>query len=213
MAMIREVSVSELACSPRLNFLIRELELLYEQMDRKYEAAAAHYGFCCTGCAQNCCLTRFYHHTFLEYIFLRKGFDLLSETVQADVRQVAVQYAESLRQAQNRSQQVPFRMMCPLNQQGLCLLYAFRPMICRLHGIPHELAPPGRPKVVFGQGCPAFDSTCGHHPYHRFDRTPFYSRMSVLESELKELLGIAGKTKKTVAHMLIHDMVRINEIS
>ncbi|MCK7466806.1 MAG: YkgJ family cysteine cluster protein [Desulfosudis oleivorans] len=34
--------------------------------------------------------------------------------------------------------------MCPLNESGRCGLYAHRPMICRLHGIPHELHPPGR---------------------------------------------------------------------
>jgi hypothetical protein len=37
--------------------------------------------------------------------------------------------------------------------------------------------------------------------------------MSMLESKLKENLGIAVKTKKTVAQMIIHDLVGINEIS
>jgi Fe-S-cluster containining protein len=211
--MARDVSVTDLALSPRLDSVIRKLELLYEKMDKSYAQAASHYGFVCTGCEDNCCLTRFYHHTFLEYIFLRKGFDQLPETVQKEARYRALEYDKALTRARESKTGVSFRVMCPLNQNGLCLIYDFRPMICRLHGIPHELKPPGRQKVVFSQGCPQFDLSCGHLQYYPFDRTPFYTSMSMLESKLKENLGIAVKTKKTVAQMIIHDLVGINEIS
>ena len=53
---------------------IERLKTLYADMDAAYQAAADHYGFHCDGCLDNCCLTRFYHHTHLEYLILRQGF-------------------------------------------------------------------------------------------------------------------------------------------
>lgn len=213
MHMERQIPVADLAADPRIEPVVKELESLYAEMDRQYDQAAAGYGFSCTGCADNCCLTRFYHHTFLEYIFLRRGFEQLSGPMRADIQKSAVQYADALRRAQSNVADAPFRMMCPLNREGWCVLYGFRPMICRLHGIPHELEPPGRQRMVFYHGCAAFDSQCGHLPYHGFDRTPFYIRMSGLEQDLKQKLGISEKSKKTVADMLIHDKVPIHAIS
>ena len=208
-----DVPVAQLALDSRVAPLIGQLQALYAEMDRQYDKAAGHYGFSCTGCEDNCCMTRFYHHTFLEFIFLRKGVAGLAQGVCTAARQRAEQYAEALRQIQAKDKDAPFRMMCPLNRDGWCLVYEFRPMICRLHGIPHELTPPGRPRVVFSQGCGAFDRRCGHLPYVPFDRTPYYTRMSRLESDLRKALGIAEKSKKTVAHMLIHDKVRVHEVS
>jgi hypothetical protein len=42
----------------------------YADMDRAYAEVADRYGFHCNGCADSCCLTRFYHHTLLEYLYL-----------------------------------------------------------------------------------------------------------------------------------------------
>jgi len=95
-----------------------------------------------------------------------------------------------------------FRHMCPLNDAGLCVLYDYRPMICRLHGIPHELSPPGQAKT-FGAGCDAFEAQCGHIAYRPFDRTPFYTGLAGLERRFREQTGAAGKFKMTVAGMLI----------
>lgn len=201
------VSVDRLAFDKSLQRVINGLETLYREMDREYESAASSYGFECTGCSDNCCLTRFYHHTFLEYIYLRKGFAELEESRRKEIRSRAEKYVEALDHRESSGDETNFRMMCPVNESGWCALYAARPMICRLHGLPHELAPPGRPKMIFGQGCHEFASRCGHLPYVSFDRTGFYMQMSALERELKEILGISGKSRKTVAHMIIYDEV------
>jgi len=58
---------------------VARLQRLYAEMDLKYDEAAEHYGFKCDGCKVNCCLTRFYHHTYLEYQFIRKGFENLDK--------------------------------------------------------------------------------------------------------------------------------------
>ncbi|MFP4000206.1 MAG: hypothetical protein ACLFUN_10210 [Desulfobacterales bacterium] len=201
------VSVDELAFDQALAPLFCDLGRLYEEMDREYNRAAAHYGFKCTGCTDNCCFTRFYHYTFLEYIYLRKGLAELPEPTRSEVRNRAEKYVKALEKEESVKQDRPFRMMCPLNESGLCILYSRRPMICRLHGLPHEFDPPGRPKMIFERGCHEFAEKCGHLPYFPFDRTRFYIRMSELEAEIKKILGASSKPRKTVAHMLVSDEV------
>lgn len=201
------ISIRQIIEDERTAPLFRELGVLYAEMDRQYARAAAHYGFACTGCTDNCCMTRFHHHTLLEYAYLRQGFERLDRSERTDACGRAEKYAEALARWERQGRSEAFRMMCPVNKEGWCLLYAWRPMICRLHGIPHELNPPGRPRMLFGQGCAAFSAQCGHLPYHRFDRTPFYARMSALEKRLKSMLGISAKLKKTVAHMIVEDEV------
>lgn len=176
------------------------LENLFEQMDNAYEAAASHFGFACSGCEENCCLTRFHHHTWLEYLYLRHGFAGLENQCRERLVENAVAYDAAMAAAEVGD--VPFRRMCPLNQDGLCQLYAYRPMICRLHGVPHEISPPGRGRL-FSAGCTEFDRRCGDRPYYAFDRTPFYLKLSDLELQLKKTTGVNRKFKRTVAQMLI----------
>jgi hypothetical protein len=74
-------------------------------------------------------------------------------------------------------------------------------MICRLHGIPHELARPGR-GVLHAPGCDTFTRTCDVEKRFKFDRTPFYVEMAALEKELKQSAGRLRKIKMTVAQMI-----------
>ena len=177
-----------------------ELAALYSDMDDNYRAASARYRFVCRGCTDNCCLTRFHHHTHLEYFYLRDGFLALDDPVRSAVTARAAEY-DARQNAAGLRGETP-RIMCPLNSEGRCLLYAHRPMICRLHGIPHELAPPGRPRQ-YGEGCGEFRKCCGDMPYVVFDRTPFYTDMAALERRLREAAGTGGKMKMTIARMLL----------
>ncbi len=77
-------------------------------------------------------------------------------------------------------------------------------MICRLHGIPHELQKAGH-RVMYSPGCDAFTKQIKAKEYYKFDRTPFYIKMAELENELKKAAGITQKLKMTVAEMLIED--------
>jgi len=176
------------------------LRRIFVDMDRQYSQAASHYGFQCSGCGDNCCLTHFYHHTYLEFLFIREGFSGLDAAEQSRIRAKAEAVCSQMVRARNNDTVV--RVMCPLNDAGMCGLYVFRPMICRLHGIPHELQKPGRP-VVYGPGCAAFDDRCSGRPYFKFDRTPFYYAMAGLEKELKQAAGLTGAIKLTVAEMII----------
>ena len=179
--------------------ILGRLKSLYAAMDRTYGEAADYYGFQCKGCEDNCCFTRFYHYTLLEYLYIMKGYHLLDTGKQVEVKHRAFDVCRETEKADKNGEAV--RLMCPANVSGLCLLYAYRPMICRLHGIPHELTGPGR-RVQKAFGCGMFTRTCHEKKYYPFDRTPFYSEMAALENKLRRTAGRIEKIKMTVAEMI-----------
>ena len=172
--------------APRWRPFIDRLHRLYADMDRAYETVAETYGFVCRGCADNCCRTRFHHHTLLEYFDLNDACRRLA----AD-RQRAVNDRVAMREA---------GAPCPLWQDERCLVYARRPMICRLHGLPHRLHRPDGTAQT-GPGCDAFHRCCGP-ALQRLDRTPFYRQMAALEGELRQALDFGGRVCMTVAEMI-----------
>ena len=181
---IDELAGADLA--PRWRPFIDRLHRLYADMDRSYEAVAETYGFVCRGCADNCCRTRFHHHTLLEYLDLNDAWRRLAIGLQRVVKdRVAVRDAGTA---------------CPLWQDERCLAYTRRPMICRLHGLPHRLHRPDGTEQT-GPGCDAFHAGCGPS-VQRLDRTPFYRQMAALEGELRQALDFGGRVRMTVAEML-----------
>ena len=181
---------------------LERLRALFADMDAAYARAAAAAGFECRGCEDSCCRSLFHHHTHLEVIYLREGFGALPEAEREAILAGA--------RAAAAAQEMPDgdrRPMCPLNTAGRCRLYIHRPMICRLHGIAHELHPPGRP-VVIGAGCAEYERARGPaRQGQRFDRTPLYARMAALESEFRESQGLRRRIKSTIAEILLLDEV------
>jgi hypothetical protein len=182
-----------------LPFLIR-LESLFSAMDEQYATTAARYGFVCKGCRDNCCRTLFFHYSLLEYLYLREGFLTLDKERRMEIRARAGNVCRQIAEDEEKGE-TP-RRMCPLNFDGLCLLYHYRPMICRLHGLPHELTKPGQP-TAYGPGCDDFDGQCKEKAYIRFDRTPFYIDMARCEKEFRDAVGDTQRIKMTVAEMLL----------
>jgi Fe-S-cluster containining protein len=180
------------------------VEQLYGEMDQTYQRIARPYGFVCTGCDDNCCETRFYHHTLSEYLYLRKGFLALEKPRRENIltRAAAVSDAYALADREHHT----VRALCPLNEGGLCAIYPYRPMICRLHGIPHEFQRPGGEKMT-GPGCNEFTRQCGNQSYRKFDRTPFYRQLALLEQELRKSITFADKFKMTIAEMVLLERV------
>ncbi len=175
---------------------------LFEQMDRAYDVVAQASGFVCNGCTDNCCMTRFYHHTLLEVLYLKEGLASLPQEalakVTAQAESVVAQAAELERGDQ------PVRIMCPLNEADRCILYAHRPMICRLHGLAHLLRRPDG-QIQTGPGCDDFYSQCGLSSEGLLDRTPLYVAMAQLERQLKAALGVEQKIKMTIAEIILYD--------
>jgi len=185
----------------KLSYFFSQLKLIYTDMDRTYKVAGDYYGFHCRGCEDNCCLTRFYHYTFLEYYYILKGWDELLPEKQREIKEKASEVCKKTAELNEKNQTV--RLMCPLNDKGLCLVYDYRPMICRLHGISHELHRLDG-QVILGPGCESFTKLSEGKRYFRFDRTPFYVKMANLENDLKKELGITHKIKMTVAEMIVN---------
>lgn len=175
------------------------LATVFAAMDAGYEMSAGTYGFICKGCEDNCCRTRFYHHTVLEYMSIYRGFLRLGHERKAvEVR--AAEYCRQHDEADTVGTKV--KPWCPLNANGRCLVYEERPMICRLHGLPHTLCQPGG-KIVHGPGCDYFQHhhTPGH--FTPLDRTPFYKAMAGLEKEFRIALDVNVRIKQTIAEMII----------
>jgi len=179
---------------------IERLKQIYADMDRAYHRAADPYGFTCDGCGDNCCRTRFHHHTMIEGVYMLEGLNTLTRKKQNEVKSRALTVVDETTGADGCGAVV--RLMCPLNFDELCILYSYRPMICRLHGIPHELQKPGQ-MPVYSPGCETFDRHCGHKGYLKFDRTPFYRQVAMLEQEVKQAMGFDGKIRMTVAEMIL----------
>lgn len=172
---------------------------LYGKMDAAYDRVAAQYSFHCSGCSDNCCTSLFFHHTYIEKAFLISGFRQMEAVRQKQISTRAEDYVKQTFAHGNINQSL--KRMCPLNLRDRCTLYTFRPMICRLHGLPHELHPPGR-QTVHGPGCDVgqFDKK----PYIPFDRTLFYTDLAALEQQFKTRHHLAGRPRQTIAQMLLN---------
>ncbi len=199
--MEKAVMPSSDACQRGIMEIEGALGDLCDRMDDAYLAAADFYGFICNGCEDNCCLTRFYHHTLAEYLYLLKGFSALDPDERNAIRERAA--AARRKMALSEVKGAPPRMMCPLNVDERCRLYPYRPMICRLHGISHEIRKPDG-ALFYGPGCAVFSRLTASMPYHRFDRTPFYAEMAQLEHNLRREMNYKEKVRMTIADMIGH---------
>ncbi|MCG6909656.1 MAG: hypothetical protein LJE94_05965 [Deltaproteobacteria bacterium] len=183
----------------RLSTWLDRLFLVFKAMDAGYAEAAERCGFVCRGCEENCCRTRFHHHTFLEYLSIYRGVMELTAREKEVVKKKAGENRRKYAAADAAGS--PVTVWCPLNGDGRCVVYAYRPMICRLHGIPHELHHPGG-KIVRGAGCASFEvqRQCGVE--FSLDRTPFYKAMAHLEKAFRVTAGVNGGLKLTIAEMI-----------
>ena len=179
---------------------LKKLERIFQDLDSAYDTTASTYGFQCQGCEDSCCMTRFYHHTFLEYLYISKGFHMLEPEEREPVVKRAFQVRHTYAQKDKTGDRI--RIMCPLIADNQCMLYNYRPMICRAHGIPHKLRHPVR-GVITGPGCHMFDDVSREDDALRFDRTPFYMALAQLEKQLRVSMQFQDNIRLTVADMII----------
>jgi hypothetical protein len=172
---------------------LKKLKTIYRSMDRAYRECAAYYGFDCRGCEDNCCTTYFFHYTFAESLYLLRGFQTLEEGRKGEV----------LERAKIMCPPSGDHYLCPLNLRGRCLLYPYRTMICRLHGLPFEVKRPNGSKEE-GPGCAQFERerTLQGINYRRIDRTPFYTGLANLEGKIRAEIAPSRRFKKTIAEII-----------
>ncbi|WP_333655960.1 YkgJ family cysteine cluster protein [Dissulfurispira sp.] len=178
---------------------LTRLAEIYKAIDNLYDAAMRHYDFRCEGCVDNCCVTKFYHHTNIEELYLSEGLKKLDE----DKKKEILLRAEDVVKIHNSSPD-DVRVMCPLNEKGLCIVYEHRPMICRIHGVPYQMFKKNM-SIEFGTGCYKFinEKLNENMQYFMFNRTVFYVEMAKVEKELRESLNLTEDYKKTTAEMVV----------
>lgn len=177
---------------------------LYDRMAAAYSQTAATAGLTCEGCNQNCCVSFFQHHTYIEWSYLWRGMNELPKERRdlylARAHEVVQQYQSAL------SLGVQPNAMCPLNDDGLCGLYRHRLMICRMHGTRNTMLMPNGDKRVF-TGCYRFVDNVKDlkdELVPTLDRTPLYKDLVQLEMEyVGPKLRVLPRVNMTLAEMLL----------
>ncbi|WP_022661241.1 hypothetical protein [Paucidesulfovibrio longus] len=180
----------------------RKLAALYKRMGDAYADAATRVGLSCADCEDNCCTSYFQHHTYVEWAYLWHGLNALPEARRQDYLARAEDYAAQARQALDAGERP--RIMCPLNDGGLCGVYEHRLMICRMHGVPNVLVKPNGQRVQFA-GCFRSQAlTREVDDVFVLDRTPLYRDLARLEMDyLGSKLRQLPRVDLTLAEMLV----------
>lgn len=177
---------------------IREL---YRKIDSAYAAAAEKTGLTCEGCdGVICCSVDLTLHTFIEISYLRLGFKTLEPSLHSEILKKSLWIVDAKRVAPYGDR---YRnAVCALNFAGACILYEYRPMICRLAGIPHVFTRPDGSEAQSG-GCKKFEETFrGQNTEAKIDRSEFYREMADMEIEAVRARG--KRTEKlTVSEALV----------
>ncbi|HDQ40559.1 MAG TPA: hypothetical protein ENN39_05955 [Desulfonatronum sp.] len=181
--------------------LFRRLGQLYADMEQEYGLVAGQTGLTCSGCPENCCTSYFQHHTHVEWAYLWEGLGNLPDQRLREIRGKAGEYVHAAQEMLAR-QGLP-DVMCPLNADGLCTLYAHRMMICRLHGVPNRFTlPNGQAKTFLG--CfRCQELLAGKEKTPVLERTDFYRRLAALEMEyIRGLPYRPARVRLTLAEMI-----------
>jgi hypothetical protein len=180
--------------------LIPRLAELYRLMDSAYCEVSNQVGFSCKGCdGVKCCTVDLILHTAVEMLYLRRGFNTLDMSRQLEILGrcrgiIKAKEDDALGDGYRNA-------ICALNFEGLCVLYEYRPMICRLAGISHIII---RPDGTFTEsgGCIRYHvENQQDRPNLKMDRTDFYRQMAAIEIEVVRAVG-KRTASRTVAEAL-----------
>ena len=186
--------------------LLQRMELIYREMEKEYDTVAEELGFSCEGCPDNCCDSYFEHHTCAEWSYLWLGFRQLPPEEQKQTLGRAAACQRACEEAIARGERP--QVMCPLNRQGRCMLYSYRLMVCRTHGVPAGMTRPDGRKLSF-PGCFRCQEVVNQRyrdreEAPRVDRTPLLRKLAMLENDLLEgKRHLLPKIRLTIAQMLL----------
>ncbi|MFP4070491.1 MAG: hypothetical protein ACLFTB_00435 [Desulfovibrionales bacterium] len=182
--------------------VFRKTAALYSAMQEQYGQCAETIGLTCSGCADNCCTSFFQHHTYVEWAYLFKGLSMLPEERQRTILHRAKEYVSQARMVIAQGGRP--KIMCPLNEAGLCSLYEYRLMICRLHGVPNLLRMPDGTRRDFPGCVRAQAITASRGAGVALDRTDLYRRLALIEMQLLgSRKGKLPRVNLTLAEMLV----------
>ena len=202
--------MKEIILSPEM---VMSIEEIYNKLEGLYSGVAQKIRFSCEGCPDNCCDSYFLHYTYLEWAYLHIGMKALPLEKQAALTLKAMDYQEECKKAKAVGDRP--QVMCPLNENGRCILYNHRLLVCRTHGVPATMGRPDGQRLEF-PGCYRCQKIVDKKYMHqseapKVERTPFLQRLASLENELLENKRHEHpKVKMTIAEMLTQGPPKID---
>jgi Fe-S-cluster containining protein len=188
--------------------LFEKLSRLYSEMEETYSRTAEKIGLSCQGCPDNCCTSYFQHHTYIEWAYLWKGIGSRPDEKQREFMKRAGEYVRQSRAL--LAQGLRPRIMCPVNDKGLCQLYEYRLMVCRMHGVPNSFVRPDGKRLRFPGcfRCQGLYADLNEVPV--LDRTGFYQGLASLEMAfVRPKINALPRVNLTLAEMLVQGPPRI----
>ncbi len=186
--------------------LTAEVAGIYAAMESEYNAVAKAIKFSCDGCPDNCCDSYFQHHTYTEWAYLFQGFRAQSEEKQQEIMERSKRYILDCAAAEAHKKRP--QVMCPLNEEGRCILYKHRLMVCRTHGVPAAMRRPDGQTLNF-PGCFRCQEIVQKKYVHdseapQMERTSLLQRLVAVERELMgNKIHLLPRVKLTIAQMLV----------
>lgn len=201
--------MKELILPDHLAETIREL---YSRMEADYDKVAKSLKFGCEGCPDNCCDSYFLHHTYAEWAYLWLGIRQMEKEKQQQLHIWAQEYLEQCKEAEAQGERP--QVMCPLNEEGLCILYTHRLLVCRTHGVPAVMRRPDGQALHF-PGCFRCQEIVQKReekgePVPEVERTPLLMELVKVENELLDhKRHLYPKVKLTIAEMIVQGPPKI----
>lgn len=188
--------------------LAQRLAALYRRMEDAYDLVARQLDFSCRDCPSNCCDSYFLHHTRIEWAYLRQGLEQLSPEHQGLIRERALAWRE--REAEALAENRHPEAMCPLNEEGLCVLYQHRLMICRLHGVPSSITLPNGRSQKFPGCFRCQELTADRAAAPAVERASLLRELVMLEQLMPSGPTPPGvsrvKIRKSIAEMILEEL-------
>ncbi len=197
--------MKELSLSPTM---IERLEGIYVEMEAAYDRVAKELDFGCQGCPDNCCDSYFLHYTYIEWAYLWLGIHELPIQRQEDLQNRAANYITECEEALRRGDRP--QVMCPLNENGLCIVYKNRLMVCRTHGVPAVITRPDGRQLSFPGCFRCQEIVEGDDSPPCVERTSMLQQLAGLENELLQgKRHLLPKVKLSIAEMLVKGPPRL----
>jgi Fe-S-cluster containining protein len=206
-----------------LSQLFRSYELLVDKADRSFREMQQDYGEC-VSCERHCsdCCNAVFGLFIIEAAYLKRNFDRLGkEEIKAalfrcnEADRALKQLEKMLLSYRNDPNMQAYamareRLRCPLLDDNLdCILHSFRPITCRVYGIPTRIQGKARVcgKSGFKKGVnyPAFDLDGVYRDLYNLSGE-LLKNSGIADIENASLLVSVSKTISTPFDILINEI-------